>query len=176
MKTLIFEKAEAVTEHEIRQFAEEFMLNGESTINGSCGLLRHGEAEKWKEYVEKVEQNLIADRLQSTVFFSRLSDTGKIAGIVDIRHRLNTEQYHNGHIGLSVVPSERNKGIGKLLVEKGIQFLAELGETENVVITCDEDNIFSKKMIESCGFTFESIFTEPHGNRILIYSIKIRRQ
>ena len=61
----------------------------------------------------------------------------------------------SGHIGYQIRPSQRRRGYGKQLLRLGLQKAKELGLTR-VLLTCDEDNIASKKVIESNGGQFEN--------------------
>ena len=59
------------------------------------------------------------------------------------------------HVGYQVRPSKRLQGYGKELLRQGLQKAKELDFTR-VLLTCDEDNIASKKIIESNGGQFEN--------------------
>ncbi len=61
----------------------------------------------------------------------------------------------SGHIGYQIRPSQRRRGYGKQLLHLGLQKAKELGLT-CLLLTCDEDNIASKKIIESNGGQFEN--------------------
>jgi predicted acetyltransferase len=74
---------------------------------------------------------------------------GQIVGLGSLRHELNDYLVKfGGHIGYSVVPSERKKGYGtrilKLLLKE-----AKAKGINDVLVTCSEDNIGSKKVIEN---------------------------
>ena len=78
-----------------------------------------------------------------------LTEEGKIVGLGSLRHELN--DYLNqfgGHIGYSVVPSQRKKGYGtrilKLLLKE-----AKNKNIKDVLLTCGIDNIGSAKVIEN---------------------------
>ncbi|WP_010098331.1 GNAT family N-acetyltransferase [Ornithinibacillus scapharcae] len=75
----------------------------------------------------------------------------RILGMIDIRHELNDFLYRiGGNIGYSVRPSERQKGYATLLLKMGLDKCRELG-MDKVLITCDEDNIGSAKVILNNG-------------------------
>lgn len=61
----------------------------------------------------------------------------------------------SGHVGYQIRPSKRRHGYGKELLRQGLQKAKELGFAR-VLLTCDEDNIASKKVIESNGGQFEN--------------------
>lgn len=80
---------------------------------------------------------------------------GKIIGRVSIRHHLNEFlREYNGHIGYGVVPSERKKGYASEMLSIALRYAHDLG-IERVLISCDADNIGSRKVIEKNGGEFE---------------------
>lgn len=78
-----------------------------------------------------------------------------------------------GHIGYQVRPALRCKGYGRQLLALGLQRARELGLTR-VLVTCDEDNIGSKKVIEYNGGQLENaIHVEGSTTRKLRYWIDL---
>ena len=87
----------------------------------------------------------------------------KIVGIINARHELNDYLLNfGGHIGYSVRKSERRKGYAKAMLSYTVDFLFSLG-LNKVLITCDKNNIPSKRTIESCGGILENEII--HQNR-----------
>ncbi|WP_328991681.1 GNAT family N-acetyltransferase [Kribbella sp. NBC_01245] len=76
-------------------------------------------------------------------------------GRLSIRHEL-TPQLHElgGHIGYVVRPSARRQGYATQMLEQSLPFAAKLG-IDPALVTCDEDNDASRKVIEACGGEFE---------------------
>jgi len=86
---------------------------------------------------------------------------GWIVGRVSIRHSLNDFLARvGGHIGYGVVPSQRRRGYATAMLRQAIPIAASLG-IERALISCDEHNIGSRKVIESCGGMFERIVDCP---------------
>ncbi len=76
---------------------------------------------------------------------------GIFAGRISIRHQLNaTLLRYGGHIGYEIRPSMRRRGYGTLQCALGLQKTWELGITR-ALITCDDDNIGSIRIIEANG-------------------------
>ena len=78
-----------------------------------------------------------------------ITNEGQIVGLGSLRHELNDYlKQFGGHIGYSVVPSERKKGYGtrilKLLLKE-----AKIKNITDILVTCSEDNIGSTKVIEN---------------------------
>jgi len=85
-----------------------------------------------------------------------LIDNDEFIGILSLRRGLNDTFIRiSGHVGYQIKPSKRQQGYGKELLRQGLQKAKELDFTR-VLLTCDEDNIASKKIIESNGGQFEN--------------------
>ncbi|MEQ9440007.1 MAG: GNAT family N-acetyltransferase [Cyclobacteriaceae bacterium] len=76
-------------------------------------------------------------------------------GELHFRHTL-TDYLRNygGHIGYTIRPSQRAQGYGTKLLALALPKIKQLG-FERVLVTCDETNIASKKIIEANGGVFE---------------------
>lgn len=73
------------------------------------------------------------------------------AGTIDLRHKLTPSlRKFGGHIGYRVRPSLRRKGYGTLQLKLALPHLWNLG-IRRALITCDDDNIGSQKIIEANG-------------------------
>jgi predicted acetyltransferase len=76
---------------------------------------------------------------------------GQYTGRCGLRHRLTPSlQRFGGHIGYQIRPSMRHKGYGTLQLKLLLPKAWELG-LKRVMITCDDDNIGSAKIIENNG-------------------------
>ena len=100
-------------------------------------------------------------------------DKGNYIGHVDIRHELNQflEQF-GGHVGYAVRPSERRKGYGYKILDLALPIIKGLGLNE-ILITCDEGNIASRKIIERNGGYLENRVTDEQGTVKLRYWIRL---
>jgi len=86
-----------------------------------------------------------------------LIDDDEFIGILSLRSGPDDTFIRiSGHVGYQVRPSKRRRGYGKNLLRQGLQKAKDLGFTR-VLLTCDEDNIASKKVIESNGGQFENV-------------------
>jgi predicted acetyltransferase len=112
-----------------------------------------GSAEK--DYWQFVEQAQASHRdwvgkvPQNDFFLLRNQTT--IVGRSGLRHWLTPAlQNVGGHIGYRIRPAERCKGYGTLLLALTLVEARKLG-LERVLLTCDSDNIGSRKIIERNG-------------------------
>jgi len=70
-------------------------------------------------------------------------------GVGKLRHSLNDQlRKSGGHIGYSIRPSERGKGFGKIFLAELLKKAADL-EIDKVMLTCEPNNVSSRKVIEA---------------------------
>lgn len=92
-----------------------------------------------------------------------LLDDNEVIGRVQIRHSLNEQLKKNGgHIGYYIRPSKRNMGYGNRILQLGLIEAKKLG-IKKALLTCEEKNLVSRKIIESNGGVLED--TLEHDNR-----------
>lgn len=86
-----------------------------------------------------------------------LIDNGRYVGQTSIRPELGTPYLitYGGHIGYSIRPSHRRQGYGRRVLQLALEQCATLG-LERALVTCDEDNTASRRIIEANGGVFES--------------------
>ena len=166
---IIFKEPKDVTFEQILDYKEEFVLNNE-IIHGAANMTALSIPE-WVEFTEntKKKESLTPGFVTAHTFFAL--DNNKIVGIINARHELNDYLLNfGGHIGYSVRKSERRKGYAKAMLSYTVDFLFSLG-LEKILITCDKNNIASKRTIESCGGILENeVATEDRTTlRYLIY-------
>lgn len=109
---------------------------------------------------------------QPTYHHFWLIDKENFIGSINIRHlNENLETNTRGHIGYVIIPSKRKKGYGKKILSLAIPEAKKLNY-DKMLITCNSDNIASKKIIEDNGGEF--INTLPFGTTTkLRYWIRI---
>ncbi len=128
---------EAVREFEDKN--ENFYLHGKKPSDDFNEVLQ-----KIKKYEEG--KDLPADRVPQTQLW--LVEGDKFIGWVKIRHKLSESLLlQGGHIGYSVRPSERKKGYGTKILKLALPVAKSLG-IYSVLVTCDDDNVGSVKIIE----------------------------
>ncbi len=127
---------------------DEYMRMGDAcpfTDPRTCDLLA-----KFDKY--RHERNLPANRVGSSYYWLVDDEQQRFLGEISIRHRLNdTLRRYGGHIGYGVRRSEWNKGYGTLMLSLALPHAKALG-IDRALITCDDDNPGSARVMEKNGF------------------------
>ncbi len=111
-------------------------------------------SESIDEYLQTVREheqgkNLPDFWVPATTYW--LVDGDKIVGHCNIRHQLTEKlKQIGGHIGYHIRPSERRKGYGSNILELSLKKAKALG-LDKVLVTCDDSNVASIKIIEKNG-------------------------
>jgi predicted acetyltransferase len=108
----------------------------------------------FNRYLERLNEfsnglNLAEGLVPESEFW--LVDDGEFIGRICIRHSLNEFLKEcGGHIGYMIRTSKRNMGYGTQILQLAIPRARDLG-LDKVLITCDETNHPSRRIIESAG-------------------------
>ena len=158
MEKIILIKPNLSYADEIIKYKEE-SLKENPLINGSAGLNRFSSIEDWLEELKKrsSEDTVPEGLVPLSTYLGIREKDNYIVGMIDIRHYLNEYLTQvGGNIGYSVRKTERNKGYAKQMLKLALEKCKEL-KIKKVLITCDEDNIASEKVILSANGKFEDI-------------------
>ena len=158
MEKIILVKPDLSYADEIIKYKEESLAES-PIINGSAGLDRFSSIEIWFEELKKrsCEDTVPEGLVPSSTYLGVREKDNYIVGMIDIRHYLNEYLTQaGGHIGYGVRKTERNKGYAKQMLKLALEKCKEL-KIKRVLITCDEDNIASEKVILSANAKLEDI-------------------
>jgi len=111
--------------------------------------------EFFEEYARQLREQALDDsaRPEGHVPATTLwwAEGDEYLGRIAIRHRLTQHLLdYGGHIGYDIRPSARRRGHATTMLAHALPAAAALG-IDPALITCDEDNIGSRKVIESNG-------------------------
>ena len=149
------DKAEAVQAH------REMALDGFDFLLDSMGS--YDETGPWEAYLERLSslqngENVPASWVSSTFLVAEVD--GQIVGRVSIRHQLNEFlETRGGHIGYGVRPAFRGRGHATEILRRALKIARDLG-VHRVLVTCNDVNVASGKVIERAGGVLENIFQE----------------
>lgn len=110
--------------------------------------------QNFSSYLTKLKEksvgvNLLPENVPYSTFW--LVEDLTFIGRVKIRHILNARlRNEGGHIGYDIRPSKRRVGYGTVVLQLGLQKAKKIGLDE-VLITCNIDNIGSNKIIITNG-------------------------
>ena len=107
-----------------------------------------------------------------------LFDNDKEVGFIQIRHRPSHSQEvppdFASHVYYQIKPEYRDRGYGKKILQLGLAEAKKIG-LEEIIITCYDDSIASKKIIEANGgVLIDSHIIQTDKKRFLKYLLKIK--
>ena len=145
---------------EVRAYREEF-LAADSSMDGAGPLRRYENPADWLAAVRAYADpaTVPEGKVQATQLLC--VQDGRVLGMLQIRHTLNEYlRRYAGHIGYSVRPSERRKGVATWMLGAALPFCRELGLTR-VMIACEPWNEGSRRTILANGGVYEKTVHEP---------------
>jgi predicted acetyltransferase len=116
----------------------------------------------WATYLEELEdhrhgRNLPARHVPGTFLVAAVGE--EIVGRTSVRFMLNDFlAKRGGHVGYAVLPQHRRRGYATEILRQSL-IIARAAGAGRVLVTCDEDNVGSRIVIESCGGVLDSVVT-----------------
>jgi predicted acetyltransferase len=136
----------------LREFQAEGRLRETSFEEVSAHFDRFVESLRAQADRSKLKPDLVP----SSDFW--LIDEDVFIGRLSLRHELNERLLQmGGHIGYAIRPTCRKQGYGRLILQYGLEQQARTLRLECVLVTCDDDNTASRRIIESNGGVLENI-------------------
>lgn len=122
--------------------------------------------QKFRNYKEGID--LKPGRIPASYYW--LVSEERFIGEIAIRHRLNDAlRRYGGHIGYGIRRSCWNQGYGTEMLRLALEKAREMG-LERVLVTCDEGNAASARVIEKNGGKLEdAIENDVSGAKVLTH-------
>lgn len=161
--------------NEINSFKKEIeSSNTKYKFEGCAGLQNFDDINEWLHKLDMYSnKDTCPIGFVPSTLYLYVNENNKIVGMIDIRHHIDHPvlSIFGGHIGYSIAPSERGKGLGTLMLKEGLAKCKDLG-IKKVLITCYEENIASEKVIIKNGGIFDKV-VENEGSRYKRFWISI---
>ena len=148
-----------------KEAIEEYALHGVTAYPfndpADCDIF-----EKFENY--RYERNLKPNRVGADYYWLVDEEKQRFIGEISVRHRLTEDlRRYGGHIGYGVRVSEWSKGCGTLMLKLALEKAKALGLRE-ILITCDDDNVASARVMEHNGFVLhDKVENQIDGKTIL---------
>lgn len=152
----------------IEKYVKESKEHDGIAING-CGLFE--DFTDFKQWIKKEKQMHLGIHLDKgfvpgTTYLYVKNDA--VIGTINIRHCLNDFLLQQGgHIGYSIHPSERKKGYATKMLQEVLQ-ICKQWEIWPVLITCNKENLASRKTIEKCGGKLENEYYDKENEKTIL--------
>ena len=126
---------------------------------------RIGQLSQWDDKEKQVAKSSVFLLIDETV--------EKILGCLWLRHHIDfpIDREYGGHIGYGIRPSARGKWYATEMLQLWLQEAKKLW-IDRILITCDDDNIASAKVIEANGGVLEK-YMEKDGVKMRRYWINL---
>ena len=122
--------------------------------------------EKFDNY--RNERDLKPDRVGEDKYWLVDDEKKRFIGEIAVRHRLNDALLRRGgHIGYGVRFSEWNRGYGTEMLAQALEKAKEM-RISPVLITCNDDNLASARVLEKNGFVLEDRVVVKRDGKDLI--------
>ncbi|WP_369297811.1 GNAT family N-acetyltransferase [uncultured Neglectibacter sp.] len=162
---------------QIMAYRREFLDAGDE-MDGCGGLHKCESAEEWIAKVKKLStpETCPRDHISDTQYLAVRESDDKLVGMIDLRHHIDHPvlSMFGGHIGYSVLPSERRKGYAKEMLRQCLEKARERGLTW-VMISCNIHNSGSERTILANGGVFQrEIFVPEENDTMKIFWIELK--
>lgn len=169
MEGLRLEIPKAEHKKDVMDFRQEF-VNAKERVSGGAGLEQAENYEDWLCHKYTPHYGQVDE-----IVFLAYDEQKNLVGISDIR--LETNDYiltFAGQIGYSVRPSQRRKGYASEILRLTLEQAAGYG-WRRALITCNETNLASAKVIEKNGGALEKVIPHPGFPDVRQYYINFKK-
>lgn len=116
---------------------------------------------------ELVKENLTKGYVPSYRYNIVLNDSDVVVGLIDIRIGYMTNLFYGGHIGYRIEKEYR----GNKYAKKACELIFEIAKSydlEKIYITCDPNNIASRKTCEALDLNYIGLVDLPVNNEMYL--------
>ena len=158
---------------QVMAYREEFLALG-SRMDGTSALDQYADFDAWLAAIRNLKDPATtpAGLVPATQYLA-LDEQEHLVGMTNLRHHLNDYLLaYGGHIGYSVLPSQRQNGYATQMLHLTLEKAKERGIAK-VRICCDRYNAASAKTIRANGGVLEDeLFDSSDGTLTQRYWIK----
>lgn len=146
--------------------AAEFLRAKDAAKDNPTFLHYHDEGMDFAAYLQRLREQQQGMNLPSPAHvpssFLFAFDAARIVGRVSLRHRLSPARGDwYGHVGYAVLTEFRNRGYATAMLARAIVIARNELKLPRLLVTCDEDNLASIKVIERNGGMLEDVVVHP---------------
>lgn len=126
---------------------------------------------QWTDLMQRYRRgiDLPGDRVRSA--FLAADVDGELVGRASIRFGLDAfHAVRGGHIGYGVIAEFRRRGYATAILNESISIARSEG-VDPFLLTCDDNNVASAKVIERCGGVLETVVLNENGGALRRYWI-----
>ena len=133
-------------------------------------LLLYEPSMSWSDFLSTLERERrgidLAEDLVRATQLAAIVD-GQLVGRASVRFALTPYlAAYGGHIGYAVAPSQRRRGYAREILRQALVVIRAEG-VERVLVTCDDGNVASARVIEGNGGVLESVVVSDDGRTML---------
>ncbi|MDR1782521.1 MAG: GNAT family N-acetyltransferase [Bacilli bacterium] len=138
----------------VMKYKEDFIKHND-TLNGTGYLDELNTYEEWlKDTYGSMDKATVKDEWVCSIQYLAYNKKKQLVGMAQLRLDLNDFlKEYGGHIGLSVAREFRNQKYAKSIL-KDMIYMAKQSGINPIMISCDTNNVYSKKLILSCNAQF----------------------
>ncbi|MDN6967162.1 GNAT family N-acetyltransferase [Oenococcus sp. UCMA 17063] len=170
MTKLFLDQPKIKYQQSFYKYVESYLTDGEPSYYKKYRLALD-DFDQYINILEKESQgiDLPKDCLAQSTFWL-VDDKSNVLGVTRIRRQALE---FGGNIGYDISPSYRNKGYGSSILKLALIKASEMN-LGKAIVTCEAENIASKKIIEkNRGKFIKSLYLEETKSQILKYEINL---
>ena len=155
MQTIYLTQPSESYASQVMDLRKEMLESGDG-FDGCGGLEDTESFEEWINFEKRLRLKYKSGYVPSRIYLAVRKEDGKVVGIIDYRSPLTEFLLkYGGNIGYSVRPSERGNGYAAEMLRLILPICRDAGE-KRVLVTCDKDNVASRKSIIKNGGVLEN--------------------